>query len=113
MKIVHQMGLYHQSFPKIKDGTKVVEIRLNDEKRQLLKIGDEIEFSSKNNSEEKLKVEVVELYVFSSFKELCESFPPIEYGSVSSEEYKDMYKYYSVDDENKYGVLAIRIIYIK
>ena len=38
-------------FELIKNGTKTIELRLNDEKRQLLKIKDLIEFTNRTNNE--------------------------------------------------------------
>ncbi len=43
-KNIHTMRLWPNPFKKIKNGTKVYELRLNDEKRQLLKINDRIVF---------------------------------------------------------------------
>ena len=39
----HKMKLNNGPFERIKNGTKTIELRLNDEKRQLLKIKDLIE----------------------------------------------------------------------
>jgi ASC-1-like (ASCH) protein len=107
--MLHQMKLQLKPFEKIKNGSKTIELRLNDEKRQLIKVGDEIEFSLTSDPSQKINVAVEDLYHFSTFKELFYSFKPIEYGSVDKEEYTDMYKYYSKQDEAKYGVLGIRI----
>lgn len=49
-------------FERIKNGTKTVEYRLYDEKRQQIKIGDKIEFSKLPDLQEKLLVDVIELY---------------------------------------------------
>ena len=46
---MHKMNLWNDSFEAIKCGSKTIEMRLNDEKRSLIKIGDEIEFVNKNN----------------------------------------------------------------
>ena len=40
-----RMNLWNDSFEAIKDGWKTIEMRLNDEKRSQIKIGDEIESS--------------------------------------------------------------------
>ena len=102
----HQMKLQQSPFEKIKEGTKTIEIRLNDEKRQLLKIGDEIEFVSLQNPEQIIVTEVIEIITFSNFKELFSQLPPNEYGGgVSS----DMYKYYTQEDESRFGVLGIKL----
>ena len=76
------------------------------------KVGDEIEFTSREDSSQKIMTEVVGLDVFNSFKELCEAYPPTDYGSRDKSEYSLMYKYYSVEDEATYGVLAIRLKYL-
>ena len=45
------MKLNNGPFERIKNGTKTIELRLNDEKRQLLKIKDLIEFTNRTNDE--------------------------------------------------------------
>lgn len=107
--MLHQMKLQPSPFEKIKNGSKTLELRLNDEKRQLIKVGDEIEFSLAAGPDQKILVTVEDLYHFPTFKDLCYSFEPSEYGSLDKEEYIKMYKYYSKEDEARYGVLAIRI----
>ena len=62
----HYMRLHPEPFDKIKNGTKTIEMRLYDEKRQLLKVGDLIEFTNRANSE-KILTEVTNLYVFFFF----------------------------------------------
>lgn len=105
----HQMKLQSSPFEKIKNGTKTIEIRLNDEKRQLLKVGDEIEFSLMTDLAQTIKTEVVGLEKFPTFKEMFAAYPAEEYGGENQDEWKLMYKYYSPEDEAKYGVLAIRV----
>ena len=103
------MKLQPNPFEKIKNGSKTLELRLNDEKRQLIKVGDEIEFSLATEPEQKMLAVVEDLYHFPTFKDLCYSFEPVEYGSLDKEGYVEMYKYYSKEDEMKYGVLGIRV----
>ena len=97
--MIHLMKLHSDPFEKIKNGTKTIEIRLNDEKRRLLNVGDEIEFSLFDNSEQKILVEIIGLKKFKCFKELCYAFNPKSYGSENKEEYELMYKYYSKENE--------------
>ena len=47
----HEMKLNNEPFIKIKNGTKTVELRLNDEKRKLLNVGDVICFTNINTLE--------------------------------------------------------------
>lgn len=44
--MIYKMKLYSDSFEKIKFGSKAIEMRLNDEKRKAIKIGDFIEFTN-------------------------------------------------------------------
>lgn len=104
------MKLNPGPFKKIKDGVKVIEIRLNDEKRQLLNVGDEIEFRLISDEKETLRTKVLGLSTFPTFKEMFLAFPPTAYGSKNQDEYESMYQVYSLENEQKYGVLAIRIL---
>ncbi len=40
----HEMKLNNSPFVSIKNKTKTIELRLNDDKRQKINVGDEIEF---------------------------------------------------------------------
>ena len=108
--IMHQMRLHPEPFEKIKNGTKIIEMRLNDEKRQKIQIGDKIEFENRANGE-KLSAIVMALYRFSNFKELYRSLSKRDLGYADDEEAKpeDMSQYYSEDDIKKYGVVGIEI----
>ena len=50
----HEMKLNNGPYVNIKNGTKTIELRLNDEKRQLLKIKDLIEFTNRETLEKML-----------------------------------------------------------
>ena len=60
--MLHKMKLNESPFERIKNGTKTIEFRLYDEKRQKIKIGDKIEFSKVPDMQEKLVVDVIDLY---------------------------------------------------
>ena len=70
--MIHQMKLNDDPFERIKNGTKTIEFRLYDEKRRKVKIGDKIEFSKLPDLQEKILVDVVDLYTEPSFEELFE-----------------------------------------
>jgi len=108
----HNMKLQSVPFEKIKNGTKTIELRLNDEKRRLIKVGDFIEFTEVNSSE-KLKCKVIKLHYFENFQQLYESLPLQKCG-YSKEELKtaspqDMDQYYTQEAQVKFGVLGIEI----
>ncbi len=111
--MTHKMRLNPQPFEMIKNGKKTVELRLYDEKRRLLQIGDEIEFISTDDDAERILCRVRQLHRFDSFKELYESIPLLRCGytedNISSASYTDMEKYYTVEEQSKYGVVGIEI----
>ena len=106
----YNMKLNNEPFNLIKNGTKTVELRLNDEKRKLLNIGDEIEFTNITNGE-KLSVDIINLHKYPSFEELYKHFDKISLGYAEDEiaDPKDMEQYYPQDKQEKYGVLGIEI----
>lgn len=106
----HEMKLNDSPFNKIKNGTKTMELRLYDEKRRRLREKDYIEFTNILN-EEKLTIQIEELYKFKDFIELYKKIDKCEMGYEKDDEAKpsDMEKYYSKDEQEKYGVLAIKM----
>lgn len=106
----HEMTLHHEPFSAIKEGWKTVEMRLCDEKRMMLKIGDTIEFTDRE-TKEKMLTRVVNLEKFKDFYELYASYGKVEIGYNDDEiAHPDhMCQYYSQDDIEKYGTLAITI----
>ena len=106
----YQMKLNNSPFTSIKNGTKTIELRLNDEKRQLLQVKDLIEFTNRETSE-KILVEIVNLYNYPSFTELYKHFNKVLLGYKEEDiaDPKDMEEYYSKEEQEKYGVLGIEI----
>ena len=110
----HEMRLKNKPFELIKSGTKNIELRLNDEKRQLINVGDAIEFENRTTLE-KISVKVINLHKYNSFEELYKHFDKISigYGEDQEANPKDMEQYYSKDEQNKYGVVGIELKLIK
>ena len=110
----HEMKLNNGPYMNIKNGTKTIELRLNDEKRQLLKVKDFIEFTNRDTLE-KMIVEIENLYQYPSFDELYKHFDKVSMGYKEDEmaDPKDMEEYYSKEEQEKYGVLGIEIRKIK
>lgn len=71
--MVHYMKLQDKPFQSIKNKKKTIEMRLYDEKRKLLSIGDIIEFTNIINGD-KIQVKVINLHLFNSFKDLYDNF---------------------------------------
>ncbi len=109
---MHRMKLNPAPFEMIKSGQKTIELRLFDEKRQQIKAGDNILFTNTAN-EETLSTTVVKLHRFHSFEELYKSLPLLQCGYTAEDVDKahpsDMEQYYSVEQQNKYGVVGIEL----
>ena len=105
--MLHKMKLNKSPFERIKNGTKKVEFRLYDEKRKQIKVGDKIEFSKLPDLEEKLLVDVVELYREDKFENLFKKLYSDE--EEIARKTKAMYEIYSPEKEQQYGVLGIKI----
>ncbi len=106
----HKMNLRNDPFERIKSGTKTLELRLLDEKRQQIQIGDTIEFTNRT-TQEQLTAVVKKLHKFNNFEELFNSFDKVKMGYKLEEKasYKDMEQYYPLEEQQKYGVVAIEI----
>ena len=104
------MRLHNGPFERIKSGTKTIEMRLNDEKRQLIKVGDSIKFINRV-TEEELTALVKGLYYYESFDELYKHFDKISIGYDLEDDAdpNDMSQYYSNEDIENYGVVGIEI----
>ena len=105
--MLHKMKLNEDPFERIKNGTKTIEFRLYDEKRRKVKIGDKIEFSKLPDLQEKILVDVLDLYTEPSFEELFEKL--YEDKERAKQKANDMYEIYSPENEKKYGVVGIKI----
>lgn len=110
--MTHYMKLNHLPFEMIKSGEKTIELRLNDEKRQIISIGDNIIFTD-TESGERLIVEVIKIHKFKSFKELYNTLPLLKCGytkaDIGTAKPEDMDLYYSREQQEKNGVLGIEI----
>ena len=111
--MIHKMNLWNDSFEAIKGGWKTIEMRLNDEKRIKIKIGDEIEFTNVK-THELLICKVTNLFKYKNFEELYNNHNKTSIGYTENEiaNPDDMLMYYSKEDIEKYGVLGIELIKI-
>lgn len=109
---IHEMKLRPEPFAKIKSGTKTIELRLYDEKRQKIQVGDVIIFTS-TESGEQIRSIVKKLHRFDSFEALYKSLPLLKCGytpeDVDTAQPSDMEAYYSTEEQQKYGVVGIEL----
>ena len=106
------MKLQPEYYNFILNGTKRIEIRLYDEKRQQIKIGDVIKFLKEPELNDSFNAKVVGLLRYNSFEEMFKDFDI----SILSDESmtKDelisvLEQFYTKEKQEKYGVLGIRI----
>jgi len=111
-KMEHILKLQPKYFDYINNGTKRIELRLYDEKRQKINIGDTIIFQKEPELEITMKVKVVGLLRYNKFEELFEDFD-IEMmadKSMTKQELLDVLEeFYTPEKQEQYGVLGIRI----
>lgn len=116
-RVKHTMQLTPFPFQMIKDGLKTIELRLYDEKRRMIHESDTIEFVNTEGIHELLDVRVKNLYRYDSFSELYNNLPLLECGytkdDIATASPDDMNEYYSVEEQEKYGVVGIEVDVIK
>ena len=107
------MRLNKEPFEMIKSGKKTIELRLYDEKRKMISEGDKIEFINTSDESQRIYCTVLNLYCFDSFKTLYSFLPLLKCGYTESDialaSSTDMEKYYSREEEAKYGVVGIEL----
>lgn len=108
----YNMGLQEKYFDYMKNGSKKIEIRLNDDKRKLLNVGDTIYFMKEPDRIEKFKSQIVSLTHYNDFTDALNNINIEDVSSIDTkrEEYlNDLEMFYSKEEQQKYGVLAIEI----
>jgi len=107
----HKMKLEEFPFKLIDIGEVQIEYRLNDEKRQLLGIGDIITFTKLLDEYKTTSVVITDLKKYKSLLEMyTASFDQYLYKYYNNpQEVVDDTTYYKEDEIGKYGCLAIHI----
>ncbi len=106
------MKLNSKYFEYMKNGTKEIEIRLNDDKRKNLKVGDEIIFQKEPELKEELYTKVEKLFICKSFEDIIVNFDVQQYADQKETRenfLNDLYKFYTKEQEKKYGVVGIKV----
>ena len=104
------MKLAAEPYNKIASGKKVIESRLFDETRQAISIGDQIIFSENDKPENSITTVVKGLLRYQTFKELFADHESSLFGEESRDFILNQIKqFYSDEDEQKYGVVGIRL----
>lgn len=108
--MIHNMKLQNDPFIKIKNKTKTIEMRVYDEKRRKINVGDLIEFINVI-TKEKMLVKVKNIYLYKDFDELYKNHDKVSIGYEQNDiaNPNDMAVYYDEEDINKNGVVGIEI----
>ena len=110
MESVLAMHLDRDVFKLIKNGKKTVEMRLNDEKRRGLKVGEIISVLERGSTK-KVFCEIVALHPYNNFEELYADIPKDKLGYARDDiaSPADMNLYYTYEEVAKNGVLGIEL----
>ena len=110
--MTHEMRLKEKYYNYILNGTKRIEIRLLDEKRQKIKIGDTIIFFKYEDMNEFFKAKVIDLLKYNSFEELINAYDIeilADKSMTKDELLKVFNEFYTKEEQKKYGIVGIKI----
>lgn len=110
--MLYKMNIDDIYFQLVRSGQKKHEYRLNDEKRQQIKVGDEILLVNNLDSKQTFLVTVKDIKVYKDWRSALES--------TYKEDFLDVYnsleetieacsKFYSKEDVEKYGIVSFEI----
>ena len=106
------MKLQPNHFYYMKNGTKRIELRLNDEKRSKISVGDKIIFFKEPLLDESFETTVIKLLKYDYFENLIDDYG-IEICAnkniTKQDLLNDLEKFYTKEKQSKYGVLGIMI----
>ena len=110
--MIHEMKLQPEYYNYILNGTKRIEIRLFDEKRQKIKIGDTIKFLKEPELTESFNAKVVDLLRYNNFEDMFKDYDIsiLADKSMTKEELITVLEqFYTKEKQEIYGVLGIKI----
>lgn len=113
---MHELKLQPEYYNYILNGTKRIELRLYDEKRRLINIGDTIKVLKEPNLDESFTVKVIGLLRYDSFSNIFNDFDIsiLADKSMTKESLiNDLEKFYTKEKQEQYGILGIRIEVLK
>ena len=114
--MTHYMKLDPIPFMQIRMGMKTIELRLWDEKRSMIKTGDDIIFTCTEDGRS-LQASVFKMHRFHDFEALYKALPLEKCGYTAEEavtaSYTDMEAYYTKEQIKSFGVVGIEIEVIR
>ena len=108
---IHQLQLATTPFDAIISGSKTIESRLYDEKRQLIHIGDTIIFTNRENTDQTVSVTVIGLLRYKTFHDLFSHNNPAKFGGESVEWLEGQIGgFYSAEQQEENCVIGIEFV---
>ena len=115
--MIHKLNLNADPFEMIKSGQKTIELRLYDERRSQIQVGDTLVFVHRDDPTRTLTARVLALHRFPDFAALYAALPLEKCGYLPEEldtaSPADMNVYYSAEQQAGYGVVGIEIALIE
>ena len=102
--------LHPDVFEIVKTGIKDIEVRVNDEKRRKLHVGDTLIFLKRPLDDDVIVKKVKALEYYNNFSELvdCYDMKRIYLKDYTKEMYlNEMKRFYTDEEQNEFGVVAI------
>ena len=112
IRVNHELKLQPRFFDYIDKGTKRIELRLYDEKRQQIQIGDIVRFKKEPELNEIIDTRVVGLLRYNTFEELFKDFDIeilADKKMTKKQLLETLERFYTKDKQSKYGVVGIKI----
>ena len=107
---MHSMKVQTKYYNLLKSGIKTVELRLWDEKRRQIKVGDQITFSDLSDPKDTFTAQVLALHHADNFDKLCDIISPKQAGFSTKQELLNcLQEFYTPEAQKKYGVVGIEI----
>lgn len=105
-----KVHLHSDVFEIVKSGVKDIEVRVNDEKRRKLRVGDTLVFLKRPLEDEEIRAKVVGLEYYDYFENLVDNYDMkrIYLENYTKEMYlEEMARFYTLEEQEKDGVVAI------
>jgi len=106
------MKLTSEFFDQVKSGKRTYEIRIYDEKRQKVAIGDNIIFKKLPDLIDGVIVKVTDIKRFETFEDMARtlSLSSIGFENKNASQVARFYRsFYSKEEEKKYGIVAFKM----
>lgn len=109
----YTMAMFEDAFEKVKNGSKIFDVRINDDKRKNIKIGDTITYYNLSDIEETVTVQVSNRTRFDTFRQayMSEKNMRVFGGEITDDTetmLKKAYRIYSKNEEIKYGIIVFK-----